>query len=75
VTSVPCLDVLQKAIELGADFIETDILATQDGVLVCCHDIELSIITGTTSCNSDAAFVPTALFLESHFSDLSHSSL
>jgi glycerophosphoryl diester phosphodiesterase len=34
-----------KAIELGADFIETDILATQDGVLVCCHDIELSIIT------------------------------
>ncbi|MEP6880546.1 MAG: glycerophosphodiester phosphodiesterase family protein, partial [Dokdonella sp.] len=31
-----------KAIEDGADFIEPDLVATHDGVLVARHDIELS---------------------------------
>ncbi|VFQ86674.1 unnamed protein product [Cuscuta campestris] len=30
-----------RAIEEGADFIETDILATKDGVLICHHDVTL----------------------------------
>ncbi|KAM4121233.1 hypothetical protein ACJW30_03G192600 [Castanea mollissima] len=30
-----------RAIEEGADFIETDILATKDGVLICSHDVTL----------------------------------
>ncbi|KAL9243306.1 hypothetical protein vseg_017208 [Gypsophila vaccaria] len=30
-----------RAIEEGADFIETDILATKDGVLICHHDVNL----------------------------------
>ncbi|GAQ81601.1 glycerophosphoryl diester phosphodiesterase [Klebsormidium nitens] len=33
------------AIDLGADFIEGDVEATKDGVLVMCHDIELSLLT------------------------------
>jgi len=32
---------LQRAIEEGADFIETDILATKDGVLICHHNVSL----------------------------------
>lgn len=34
-----------RAIEEGADFIETDILASKDGVLVCFHDVILDEIT------------------------------
>ncbi|GLJ48601.1 hypothetical protein SUGI_1025420 [Cryptomeria japonica] len=34
-----------RAIEEGADFIETDILATKDGVLVCFHDVTLDDVT------------------------------
>ncbi|CAN6477170.1 unnamed protein product [Victoria cruziana] len=34
-----------RAIEEGADFIETDILATKDGALVCFHDVTLDDIT------------------------------
>ncbi|GAB4845378.1 Glycerophosphodiester phosphodiesterase gdpd6 [Ancistrocladus abbreviatus] len=34
-----------RAIEEGADFIETDILATKDGVLVCHHDVTLDDTT------------------------------
>ncbi|GAB2223748.1 hypothetical protein Droror1_Dr00004488 [Drosera rotundifolia] len=30
-----------RAIDEGADFIETDILATKDGVLICHHDVHL----------------------------------
>ncbi|KAJ8452258.1 hypothetical protein Cgig2_006063 [Carnegiea gigantea] len=30
-----------RAIEEGADFLETDILATKDGVLICHHDVNL----------------------------------
>lgn len=30
---------MQRAIEEGADFIESDILATKDGVLICHHDV------------------------------------
>ncbi|WOL15461.1 glycerophosphodiester phosphodiesterase GDPD6 isoform X3 [Canna indica] len=34
-----------KAIEEGADFIETDILATKDGSLICFHDVTLDDTT------------------------------
>jgi hypothetical protein len=36
---------LQRAIEEGADFIETDILASKDGALICFHDVTLDEIT------------------------------
>ena len=36
----------KKAIELGADFIEFDILETKDGIIVVCHDEEISKLTG-----------------------------
>lgn len=36
---------LQRAIEEGADFIETDILASKDGVLICFHDVTLDETT------------------------------
>ena len=35
----------QKAIELGADFIEPDLVITKDGVLIARHDIYLSTTT------------------------------
>ncbi|XP_011623962.1 glycerophosphodiester phosphodiesterase GDPD6 [Amborella trichopoda] len=34
-----------RAIEEGADFIETDILATKDGALICFHDVCLNDVT------------------------------
>ncbi|KAK1435858.1 hypothetical protein QVD17_01629 [Tagetes erecta] len=34
-----------RAIEEGTDFIETDILATKDGVLICHHDVTLDETT------------------------------
>ncbi|XP_031491055.1 glycerophosphodiester phosphodiesterase GDPD6 [Nymphaea colorata] len=34
-----------RAIEEGADFIETDILATKDGALICFHDVYLDDVT------------------------------
>ncbi|KAF8389933.1 hypothetical protein HHK36_024452 [Tetracentron sinense] len=34
-----------RAIEEGADFIETDILASKDGVLICFHDVTLDNTT------------------------------
>lgn len=34
-----------RAIEEGADFIETDILASKDGVLICSHDVTLDDTT------------------------------
>jgi glycerophosphoryl diester phosphodiesterase len=34
-----------RAIEEGADFIETDILSSKDGVLICFHDVTLDDIT------------------------------
>lgn len=36
---------MQRAIEEGADFIETDILASKDGVLICFHDVVLDQTT------------------------------
>lgn len=36
---------MQRAIEEGADFIETDILASKDGVLICFHDVTLDETT------------------------------
>ena len=36
---------LQRAIEEGADFIETDILASKDGHLICFHDVTLDATT------------------------------
>ena len=37
--------VLQRAIEEGTDFIETDILSSKDGVLICFHDVTLDDTT------------------------------
>ncbi|XP_075480498.1 glycerophosphodiester phosphodiesterase GDPD6-like isoform X1 [Primulina tabacum] len=34
-----------RAIEEGADFIESDILSSKDGVLICFHDVNLDDIT------------------------------
>ncbi|GER38603.1 glycerophosphoryl diester phosphodiesterase [Striga asiatica] len=34
-----------KAIQEGADFIESDILASEDGVLICFHDVKLDDTT------------------------------
>ncbi|KAL0415944.1 UNVERIFIED_CONTAM: Glycerophosphodiester phosphodiesterase GDPD6, partial [Sesamum latifolium] len=34
-----------RAIEEGADFIESDILASKDGVLICFHDVNLDDTT------------------------------
>ena len=39
---------LQRAIEEGADFIETDILSSKDGVLICFHDVTLDETTDVT---------------------------
>lgn len=36
---------MQRAIEEGADFIESDVLATKDGALICFHDVRLDDIT------------------------------
>ncbi|KAK6251946.1 hypothetical protein QUC31_013666 [Theobroma cacao] len=35
----------KRAIEEGADFIETDILASKDGILICFHDVTLDNTT------------------------------
>ena len=35
----------ELAVEMGADAIETDLVPTRDGVLVCRHDAELSLTT------------------------------
>ncbi|XP_047330500.1 glycerophosphodiester phosphodiesterase GDPD6-like [Impatiens glandulifera] len=37
-----------RAIEEGADFIETDILSSKDGVLICFHDVTLDETTDVT---------------------------
>ena len=39
---------MQRAIEEGADFIETDILSSKDGVLICFHDVTLDETTDVT---------------------------
>lgn len=36
---------MQRAIEEGTDFIETDILSSKDGVLICFHDVILDDTT------------------------------
>ncbi|CAA7043229.1 unnamed protein product [Microthlaspi erraticum] len=38
-----------RAIEEGTDFIETDILATKDGKLICFHDVGLDLTTNIAS--------------------------
>lgn len=38
-----------RAIEEGADFIETDILASKDGTLICFHDVTLDVTTDITT--------------------------
>ncbi|KAG6386047.1 hypothetical protein SASPL_154933 [Salvia splendens] len=38
-----------RAIEEGADFIETDILASKDGVLICFHDVVLDQTTDVSN--------------------------
>jgi glycerophosphoryl diester phosphodiesterase len=39
------LESYQRAIELGADCLETDIVLSRDGHLICRHDCELSLTT------------------------------
>ncbi|GAB2209288.1 hypothetical protein Droror1_Dr00026498 [Drosera rotundifolia] len=43
-----------RAIDEGADFIETDILATKDGILICHHDV---ILDDTTNIKQHKDFV------------------
>lgn len=38
----------EKAIEAGADYIETDLRFSRDGEIVCCHDPDLKRIAGRT---------------------------
>jgi|LNAP01.1.fsa_nt_gb glycerophosphoryl diester phosphodiesterase len=47
------LEGYKKAVELGADFIEPDLVATKDGVLVARHEPN---ITGTTDVSTRAEF-------------------
>ncbi len=47
------LESYKRAIEMGADFIEPDLVATKDGVLVARHEPN---ITGTTDVSSRAEF-------------------
>ena len=42
---------LQRAIEEGADFIETDVLASKEGVLICSHDVALDLDDRTNIAN------------------------
>ncbi|XP_022137517.1 glycerophosphodiester phosphodiesterase GDPD6 [Momordica charantia] len=39
------LPAYERAIEEGADFIETDVLSSKDGVLICFHDVTLDETT------------------------------
>ena len=43
------LEAYQKAIDMGADVIEPDVISTQDGVLIARHDPQLSITTDIAS--------------------------
>lgn len=43
------LSFCQRAIEEGADFIETDVLSSKDGVLICFHDYTLDETTNVAS--------------------------
>jgi glycerophosphoryl diester phosphodiesterase len=43
------LEAYQKAIDLGADVIEPDVISTKDGVLIARHDPQLSLTTDIAS--------------------------
>ena len=43
------LEAYQKAIDLGADVIEPDVISTQDGMLIARHDPQLSLTTDIAS--------------------------
>lgn len=43
------LGAFELAYRLGADSVETDLVATRDGVVVCSHDLELSRTTNVAS--------------------------
>ena len=43
----------EKAIDAGADFIETDLRLSLDGTIVCCHDPDLKRIAGQTDAIAD----------------------
>ena len=43
------LEAYVKAIELGADVVEMDLISTKDGVLICRHDPNLAISTDVAS--------------------------
>lgn len=48
-----------RAIEEGADFIETDILSTKDGVLICFHDVILDDTTNVADHSEFASRIAT----------------
>ena len=43
------LEAYQKAIDMGADVIEPDVISTKDGVLIARHDPQLSVTTDIAS--------------------------
>jgi glycerophosphoryl diester phosphodiesterase len=43
------LESYQRAIDLGADMLETDVVLTRDGHLICRHDCELSATTNVAA--------------------------
>jgi len=40
------------ALELGADYIEPDLIATKDGVLIAVHDVDLNVTTNVDTYNN-----------------------
>lgn len=50
---------LQRAIEEGADFIESDILSTKDGALICFHDVVLDSVTDVADHKEFASYKRT----------------
>ncbi len=70
----------RKAAEAGADVVEADVRFTADGVAVCCHDSDLSRLTGRPAAiaETDAAILatieadgmPAAPTLEALFAEL-----
>lgn len=50
------LEAFQRAIDLGADWIETDVLPTADGKLVLCHDASTGTYTSQNMKISETAY-------------------
>ena len=57
----------QLALEMGADFVEPDLVATRDGVLVCRHENALAILREDGSV--DREWTSTDIFARPEFAD------